>query len=405
MYNLALLFVKRLNIQHTESKIKFIGKEVPMIIVDSQPISVISEHQELHAKSNKVMKDADSDLESMPGDEIESLSGFEAESNNDDTQSVHKEELSKADEATTNNVEQLESSLAQRVVDKIKESVPRMVADALEERIPELLSDTIKTVLPDLLKDSIKKALPKFDKQVKQTLKAQVPDLILKPLNKELIALNTLENNRLVDLQKKLTKAIHTKLVKYVKLVRKEVKVFCELLKYFASEGEEKSTQDNKNIDLEITVLAPAQGEQQPINNTPQPATTEEVKVDDQGEQSSKQAPPTSTTLVVQSLEEEPPVKKVKFTVPESVSNFTIPSLTPLNSIMLQGIRPPIIFNNIPYDQFTASLFSLSSSEFSPTPPPLVADKGKGKAIKEDPIKQLMPFIKQGGSAPKIPNL
>ncbi|GJV26422.1 hypothetical protein Tco_1379117 [Tanacetum coccineum] len=154
----ALLVVKRLNIQHTDSKIKFIGKEVPMIILDSQPISVISEHQELNAKSNK-------------------------------------EELSKADEATTDNVEQLESSLAQRVADKIKESVPRMVVDALEERIPELLSDTIKTVLPDLLKDSIKKSLPKFDKRVKQTLKTQVPDLILKPLNKELIALNTLENN------------------------------------------------------------------------------------------------------------------------------------------------------------------------------------------------------------------
>ncbi|GKD47029.1 hypothetical protein Tco_1271674, partial [Tanacetum coccineum] len=331
----ALLVVKRLNIQHTDSKIKFIGKEVPMIILDSQPISVISEHQELNAKSNKVMKEADFDLESMPGDESESLSG-----------------------SLCLKVEQLESSLAQRVADKIKESVPRMVVDALEERIPELLSDTIKTVLPDLLKDSIKKSLPKFDK-------------------------------RLVDLQKKLTKVIHAKLGKSVKLVRKEVKVFCKLLKYCV-------TMLDKN-DVNLREL--------PINNTPQPATAEEVKVDDQGEQSSEQAPPTSTTLVVQSSEEEPPVKKVKFTMPESVSNFIIPSLTPLNSIMPQGIRPPIIFNNIPYDQFTVSLFSLSSSEFSPTHPPLVVDKGKGKAIEEDPMKQLMPFIKQGGSAPKNPNL
>ncbi|GJW56210.1 hypothetical protein Tco_0102941 [Tanacetum coccineum] len=72
-----------------------------------------------------------------------------------------------------------------------------------------------------LLKDSMKKALPKFDKHVKKTLKAQVPDLILKPLNKELNVLNTLENNRIVDLQKKLTKAIKTTIGKYlVNLIR-----------------------------------------------------------------------------------------------------------------------------------------------------------------------------------------
>ncbi|GJR61022.1 hypothetical protein Tco_1503184 [Tanacetum coccineum] len=51
-----------------------------------------------------------------------------------------------------------------------------------------------------LLKDSMKKALPKFDKHVKKTLKAQVLELIIKLLNKELDALNTLENNRIVDL-------------------------------------------------------------------------------------------------------------------------------------------------------------------------------------------------------------
>ncbi|GKB30079.1 hypothetical protein Tco_0869480 [Tanacetum coccineum] len=93
-------------------------------------------------------------------------------------------------------VNNLESSLSQQVADKTDDSVPRMVADALEERLPELLSDTLKTILPNLLKDSMKKAFPKFDKRVKNTLRAKVPEIILKPLNKEFNALNTMESQR-----------------------------------------------------------------------------------------------------------------------------------------------------------------------------------------------------------------
>ncbi|GJY33700.1 hypothetical protein Tco_0418169 [Tanacetum coccineum] len=111
-------------------------------------------------------------------------------------------------------------------------SLPKMVADALKDHLSELLSDTLKTILPELLKDSIK-----------MVLTVEVPKLIIKPLNKELIALNTLENNRMVDLHKKLTqatKAIHTKVGKVVqrsvheivKSVRKEFMVVRELLKY-----------------------------------------------------------------------------------------------------------------------------------------------------------------------------
>ncbi|GJU42781.1 GTP-binding protein SAR1A-like protein [Tanacetum coccineum] len=72
---------------------------------------------------------------------------------------------------------------------------------------------------------------------------------------------------------------------------------------------------------------------------------------------------------------------------------------------MPQGIRPPVIIENIPFEQFSTSLFSLSSSEVSPTPPLIIADKGKNIATEEDPMKQRMPFIEQGGSTLKIPNL
>ncbi|GJU69077.1 hypothetical protein Tco_1255336 [Tanacetum coccineum] len=130
------------------------------------------------------------------------------------------------------------------------------------------------------------------------------------------------------------------------------------------------STQEN--IELVITVPAPAQGEQQPINNTPEPTTAEEEKADAQGEQSSKQAPPISTALVVHSSEEkgseekptkdEPPFKKLRILVP----NLNIPSPTSLKSLMPQGIRPPVVIN-MPLDQFTYSLFNTTSSEFSLT--------------------------------------
>nr|GEW32453.1 hypothetical protein [Tanacetum cinerariifolium] len=214
----------------------------------------------------------------MPGDEIESLSGFEGdETDNDDTQSEHKEEFSKADEATTDNVANMLAC-----IDKSSQSDP--FVDALEERLLEMLFDTLKTILLDFLKDSVKKVLHKLDKRVNKTLKAQVPDLILKPLNKELNALNTLKQ------------------------------------------------QDGQS-------LKEADQEEEPL---------------------------------------------VKFN-----HAFTIPSPTPLNSIMPQGIRPPINIDSIPFEQFSASLFSSSSSEFSLTPPPIVADKGKGIATKEDPMNQM----------------
>nr|GEV38097.1 putative reverse transcriptase domain-containing protein [Tanacetum cinerariifolium] len=206
------------------------------------------------------MTGADSNLESMPNDDIESASGFEADDDEDDN-FENKSELSKTNEAAADNmislenlneaaadnvidelsktasgfeaelvdmdssqdanlnasddklsetdplghlqtpissltakVNNLKSSLSQRVADKIKVSMPRIVADAFEDRIPTLLSNTLKNILTGLLQDSIKKALPKFDKRVKKTLRAEVPKIILKPQNKEFNALNIIKN-------------------------------------------------------------------------------------------------------------------------------------------------------------------------------------------------------------------
>ncbi|GJW56211.1 hypothetical protein Tco_0102942 [Tanacetum coccineum] len=120
--------------------------------------------------ANEIPFDTNSKIKFI-GKEIESLSGFKVVvTDDDDTQSKHKEESYKADEAAADNVldelldkhaladkppqsdplghhpvdfsslvatiQNLESSLSQKIDDKIEESVPRMVDDALEERDP-----------------------------------------------------------------------------------------------------------------------------------------------------------------------------------------------------------------------------------------------------------------------------
>ncbi|GJU60742.1 hypothetical protein Tco_1238508 [Tanacetum coccineum] len=57
-------------------------------------------------------------------------------------------------------------------------------------------------------------------------------------------------------------------------------------------------------------------------------------------------------------------------------------------------MHPPTIFDSMPYDRFTASLFGSHSSQYTPIPPPKMADKGKGKAQTpdDDALKQIMAF-------------
>ncbi|GJY11427.1 hypothetical protein Tco_0379612 [Tanacetum coccineum] len=312
-----------------------------------------------------------------------------------------------AEESCYDTESELKSFLAQQVADKIEGSVPRLVADAFKERVPKLLSDTLKNILPQIIKDSVKHALLKFDKRVKNSLNAEIPELLIKPLNNAFNLLNKKEHNMFFSLQKLLDKTIKIKVDKSVlRSVRKEVTVVRELLKYDVNqldkndfnlrqlvdlirdlvvlidstlastkvvpEGEKKYTQENK--ESVITILAPAQREQKPSNNTPKLKSTKEAKVDAQGEQSSEQAPPISTALVVHSFEEKPTEDEPVF----------------------KKLRPLAIIN-MPMDQFTDSLFNTTSSEFSPTL--LKDDKGMGVASKKDPLKESILLIDEGAKA------
>ncbi|GKE45063.1 hypothetical protein Tco_1472347, partial [Tanacetum coccineum] len=133
----------------------------------------------------------------------------------------------------SNKVDNLESSLVKKVSSKLEESVPRMVADAFKERMIKLLSDILKNILLNIIKESIQRALPKFDQMIQETMQSTVFELIHKPLNKELNALNTLETQRFASLQKELVTAIRSIVGKSVrKTLWKEMDIMKHRLFY-----------------------------------------------------------------------------------------------------------------------------------------------------------------------------
>ncbi|GJU10506.1 hypothetical protein Tco_1132902 [Tanacetum coccineum] len=109
-------------------------------------------------------------------------------------------------------------------------------------------------------------------------------------------------------------------------------------------------------------------------------------------------------TLGKKETDNEPPPKKLMFLI----SSSSIPSPTPLKSIMPE---PPKYTEAVKMTlaQITEHLSKTTSSIFSPTPPreptpPKDESKGKGIAT-EEPLKDIMPFMEEGGSVPKISSL
>nr|GFC77182.1 hypothetical protein [Tanacetum cinerariifolium] len=153
------------------------------------------------------MKEADFDLESMPENEIMSIL-------ENDEDIYDSEEFSKDDEIVIDHVinelvnmahtedATLNVYVASSFPVSVVSSSLRNIQALITKVLPDLLSTTLKDILLQMLKDSVKQVLPKFDKRVKKKLKAGVDELVLKPLNKEFNAINMLESQRFVILQK-----------------------------------------------------------------------------------------------------------------------------------------------------------------------------------------------------------
>ncbi|GKD03179.1 hypothetical protein Tco_1178153 [Tanacetum coccineum] len=212
-------------------------------------------------------------------------------------------------------------------------------------------------------------ALPKFDQRIQETVQSIVPELIRKPLNKELNALNTLETQ-----SNKLVKG-DINLWEMMNLMKDMVYLLDSTLVPNSIQGEHLPKND-KMVNAQLQIPNPAQWEQQ-LNDDEMASVYEEhpsVQETTSSKQTplvTEQVPPESTTLVVHTSEEKDSKEKV--------SEEELPSKR-------------------------LNLFQTTSSEYSPTLH-RTKTKGKGIATKEEPVKHLMPLIEQGGSNPKMLNL
>ncbi|GKC95211.1 hypothetical protein Tco_1160653 [Tanacetum coccineum] len=134
---------------------------------------------------------SDSDLYSMPDDDLASVSRFEtAYFDNEDDEVFHSEHTSKEEfdnpNASTNlqslsdhldpvceevntlysKVADIESSIIHKVSEEIKSFVPALISNALKVQLPGLLSATLKDCLPRVIKEYVHSYIPLVSEQV-----------------------------------------------------------------------------------------------------------------------------------------------------------------------------------------------------------------------------------------------
>ncbi|GKE12556.1 hypothetical protein Tco_1416107 [Tanacetum coccineum] len=166
-----------------------------------------------------IHEDSDSDLLSMPDDDLRSVSGFD----NADSDDTHKNEVPKSD-----HIFQDDNASAERLslpdhMDHIREEV-----SSLHSKLGDMESFIVQQVSAEF-----KSSLPAL---VQKNLQDQLPNLLLKPMYKEFNAFNKMESQRFVLLQKELSKSLHKNMRKSVRLkVRKGIKEVRDKLSFYAS--------------------------------------------------------------------------------------------------------------------------------------------------------------------------
>ncbi|GJY42795.1 hypothetical protein Tco_0431008 [Tanacetum coccineum] len=177
----------------TESEIKIIKRFQPSQSDDDAQITFLGAEPYNQTKSTN--GDFDSDLRSMLDDELVSLTGFKTLDSADDkskegtgetfyasadmpAQSDPLGHLHEELRILNNKIDQLESSITKKVTDDIQSSVP-----------------SIDSIKQSVLK-YIEEKLPVCTAQVQQSLQDQLPKILLRLINREFNAFNTLESRR-----------------------------------------------------------------------------------------------------------------------------------------------------------------------------------------------------------------
>ncbi|GJZ08038.1 hypothetical protein Tco_0542321 [Tanacetum coccineum] len=219
-----------------------------------------------YEESAGIQEDSDSDLQSMPDDDLRSVSGFEAvvsDDTNDNkvSHSAHTshdiasaERLSIPDHLDHiceeviylySRLRNMESSIVQTVSDEIKSSVPAMITNTLKEQLSKILSATLKDCLPLIVNESLQTYHP--------------------------------TSNRFVTLQKELSKVIKSEVAKKVQVVglegvREDLQSQTKHISKFSSSFQDMQTQ------LQNAIPAPTQGEHKAAENITPPELSPETQ-------------------------------------------------------------------------------------------------------------------------------
>ncbi|GJR31240.1 hypothetical protein Tco_1107472 [Tanacetum coccineum] len=175
-----------------------------------------------YEESAGIQEDHDSDLQSLPDDDLRSVFGFEVADSDDtnDNEVSHSaqtshgiasaERLSIPDHLDHiceevnylhSRLGTMDSSIVQTVSDEIKSSIPAMITNALQEQLPRILSAV--------------------SEQFAET-QAQLNKKVVKQLNKQFNISHVAQSNIFVTLQKELSKVIKSEVAKKVQVVRLE---------------------------------------------------------------------------------------------------------------------------------------------------------------------------------------
>ncbi|GJU30657.1 hypothetical protein Tco_1174246 [Tanacetum coccineum] len=353
-----------------------------------------------YEESTGIQEDSNSDLQSMPNDDLRSVSGFEAADSND-THNNSQDDIASAERLSLldhldhiceevcslhSRLGNMESSIVQTIFDEIKSSLPALVTNALKEQLPGILSATLKDCLPLIVNKKV-----------------------VKQLNRQFNISHVAQSNRFVTFQKELSKVIKSKVAKKVQVVRlkgvrKDLQSQTKHISKYSSSFQDMQTQLQ-----DVKDLLESAGEHQIAENITPPEPTPET----QGELAYNE----STLPVFETKFNEDSAMVLYNPEKDLVDLITTEQDSgddddlhkqPLSKRF--KIMHPILSKPQPsVKQFTNQLFGTTSSKFSPTPtrePTPPKDESKGKCIStKEPPKYIMPFIEEGGSVPKIPNL
>ncbi|GJU63058.1 hypothetical protein Tco_1244893 [Tanacetum coccineum] len=181
----------------------------------------------------------ESDLQSMPDDDLRSVFGFEA-ADSDDTNDnevshsahtshdiasaerlsipYHMDHICEEVSYLHSRLGNMEYSIVQIVSDEIKSSLPAMITNALQEQLPRILLATLKDCLPLIVKESLQTHHPLVSEQFAET-QSQLNKKVVKQLNRQFNISHVAQSNRFVTFQKELSKVIKSEVAKKVQVV------------------------------------------------------------------------------------------------------------------------------------------------------------------------------------------